>query len=183
MALRRRQKSRRIYVRQRTGPQSAHLWWSAVAKLQASSVSMAYAAAPRDRQTDRQRDGRIAVSLNVPLLLGRGHNERGEVQRSAPISAATSSLCGWALVSGHGFTTPTDDDDRVVPDGRPRTSTDAGGHWLKNSVGEALVLSTRSCQRAKVQPIATVVVQLQLPLISIKCCLTAKVSFIGRRFL
>ena len=42
---------------------------SPVAKLQAHSVSMAYAAAPRDRQTDRQRDGRIAVSLNVPLLL------------------------------------------------------------------------------------------------------------------
>jgi len=32
------QKSRRIYVRPRTGPQSAHLWWPAVAKLQAASV-------------------------------------------------------------------------------------------------------------------------------------------------
>jgi len=32
------QKSRRIYVRPRTGPQSAHLWWLAVAKLQAASV-------------------------------------------------------------------------------------------------------------------------------------------------
>jgi len=28
------QKSLRIYVRPRTGPQSAHLWWPAVAKLQ-----------------------------------------------------------------------------------------------------------------------------------------------------
>ena len=35
------QKSRRIYVRLRTGPQSAHLWWSAVAKLQAISVPTA----------------------------------------------------------------------------------------------------------------------------------------------
>jgi len=32
------QKSRRIYVRPLTGPQSAHLWWPAVAKLQAASV-------------------------------------------------------------------------------------------------------------------------------------------------
>jgi len=28
------QKSRRIYVRPRTDPQSAHLWWQEVAKLQ-----------------------------------------------------------------------------------------------------------------------------------------------------
>jgi len=35
------QKSRRIYVRPRTGPQSAHLWWSAVAKLQVASVPIA----------------------------------------------------------------------------------------------------------------------------------------------
>jgi len=32
------QKSRRICVRSRTGPQSAHLWWPAVAKLQAVNV-------------------------------------------------------------------------------------------------------------------------------------------------
>ena len=31
----------RIYVRSRTGPQSAHLWWPAVAKLQAASVPTA----------------------------------------------------------------------------------------------------------------------------------------------
>jgi len=43
------QKSRRIYVRPRTvGPQSAHLWWSAVAKLQAVIVPIAWAAAPLD---------------------------------------------------------------------------------------------------------------------------------------
>jgi len=37
------QKSRRIYmyVRPRTGPQSAHLWWPAVAMLQAASVPVA----------------------------------------------------------------------------------------------------------------------------------------------
>jgi len=35
------EKSRRIYVRPRTGPHSAHLWWPAVAKLQATSVSIA----------------------------------------------------------------------------------------------------------------------------------------------
>ena len=34
-------KSRRIYVRPRTGPQSAHLCWPAVAKLQAASVPIA----------------------------------------------------------------------------------------------------------------------------------------------
>ena len=41
MAVRRWQKPRRIYVRPRTGPQSAHLWWPAVAKLQAASVPIA----------------------------------------------------------------------------------------------------------------------------------------------
>ena len=35
------QKSRRIYVRQRTGRKSAHLWWPVVAKLQAASVPIA----------------------------------------------------------------------------------------------------------------------------------------------
>jgi len=51
--------SRRIYVRPRTGPQSAHLWEpSAVAKLQAASVPRA--AAPRDIQADRQTDRGIA---------------------------------------------------------------------------------------------------------------------------
>ena len=55
MAVRRWQKSRRIYVRPRTGPQSAHLWWPAVAKLQATGVPIAQAAAPWDRQTDGSR--------------------------------------------------------------------------------------------------------------------------------
>jgi len=35
------QKSRRIYFRPRTGSQSAHLLWPAVAKLQAASVPIA----------------------------------------------------------------------------------------------------------------------------------------------
>jgi len=41
VAVRRWQKSRRIYVRLRTGPQSTHLWWPAVAKLQAASAPIA----------------------------------------------------------------------------------------------------------------------------------------------
>jgi len=48
--------SRRIYVRLRTGPHSTHLWWLAVAKLQAASVPIAYgscALAWTDGQTDR----------------------------------------------------------------------------------------------------------------------------------
>ena len=46
------QKSRRIYVRPRTGPQSAaHLRWPAVAKLQAASVPIALDGT--DRRTDR----------------------------------------------------------------------------------------------------------------------------------
>jgi len=40
------QKSRRIYVRPRTGPQSAHFWWPVMTKLQAASVPIAYAATP-----------------------------------------------------------------------------------------------------------------------------------------
>jgi len=35
------QKSRRIYIRPRTGLQSTHLWWPAVAELQAASVPIA----------------------------------------------------------------------------------------------------------------------------------------------
>ena len=35
------QKSRRIYLRPRTGPQSARLWWPAAAKLQAARVPIA----------------------------------------------------------------------------------------------------------------------------------------------
>jgi len=79
------QKSRRIYVRPRTGPQSAHFRWRAVAKLQAASVCIqprklrraasvpiAYAgiAAPWDRQTDGSR-----YSQMPPSLLGREHDK------------------------------------------------------------------------------------------------------------
>jgi len=63
MAVRRWQKSRRIYVRPRTGPQSAHLWWPAVAKLQAASVPI-----PRQLRhgTDRRTDRAIpVVSMNT----------------------------------------------------------------------------------------------------------------------
>ena len=59
-AVRWRQKSRH------TGPQSAHLWWPVVAKLQAASVPVAYAAA----QWDRQIDGEIALFQNAPLGWG-----------------------------------------------------------------------------------------------------------------
>jgi len=62
-AVRRWQKSRRIYVRPRTGPQSAHLWWPAVAKLQAASVPIAWAAAPWDRQTDGSRYSKMLPPL------------------------------------------------------------------------------------------------------------------------
>jgi len=60
------QKSWRIYVRPRTYPQSTHHCWPAVAKLQAASVPIAWAAAPWNRQVD----GRIALFQNAPL--GRG---------------------------------------------------------------------------------------------------------------
>ena len=60
------QKSRRIYVRPRTGPQSAHLWWPEVAKLQAASVPITLAAAPWYRKTDGQTDGRIALFHSAP---------------------------------------------------------------------------------------------------------------------
>jgi len=56
------QKSRRIYIRPWTGPQSAHLWWPAMTKLQAASVPVACAVG--------QTDGQIAVSLNA--LVRRG---------------------------------------------------------------------------------------------------------------
>ena len=46
-------KSPRIYVRPRTGPQSAHLWWLSC-RQPACRMSIAYrAAAPRDRRADR----------------------------------------------------------------------------------------------------------------------------------
>ena len=58
-AVRRWQKSRRIYVRPQTGPQSAHLWWPAVAKLQATSVPVAHRQLRNGtyRRTDGQTDG------------------------------------------------------------------------------------------------------------------------------
>jgi len=77
-------KSRRIYVRPRTGPQSTHLWWPAVAKLQAASVRIAYAAAPWDIHTDGQTEGRTALSLNAPPHCGEHKKWTGiRVRRDA----------------------------------------------------------------------------------------------------
>jgi len=59
------QKSRRIYG---TGPQSAHLWWPAVANLQAASMPIAMG------QTDGRTDGRIARSHNAPYRMA-GHDK------------------------------------------------------------------------------------------------------------
>jgi len=71
MAVRLWQKSRRIYVRPRTGPQSAHLWWLVVAIANRAAARLgSYAMG--------QTDGRIAVSLNAPLR--RGHNKRTDRQ-------------------------------------------------------------------------------------------------------
>ena len=56
------QKSRRIYICPQTGPQSAHLWWPAMTKLQAASVPVACAVG--------QTDGQIVISLNA--LIRRG---------------------------------------------------------------------------------------------------------------
>jgi len=47
-------KSQQIYVHPRTGPHSAHLWWPAVAKLQAASCAIG------------QTNGRIALFQNAP---------------------------------------------------------------------------------------------------------------------
>jgi len=46
-------------IRPRTGPQSAHIRWPAMAKLEAASVPIAQAAAPWDRQTDGSRYSKI----------------------------------------------------------------------------------------------------------------------------
>ena len=56
------QQSRRIYVRPRTGPQSAHLWWPTVAKLQAASAPKQLRCGT-DRRTDRSpRSGNITTA-------------------------------------------------------------------------------------------------------------------------
>ena len=61
------QESRQIYVCPRTGPQYAHLSWPSVAKLQAASVPIAWAAVME------QTDGQSMLFQNAPL--GRGHNK------------------------------------------------------------------------------------------------------------
>jgi len=50
-------------------PQSAHLWWPAVAKLQAASVPIALAAAPWDRQTDRVPTDRQTDGSRYRLII------------------------------------------------------------------------------------------------------------------
>ena len=54
-----RRRSRRIYVRARTDPQSAQLWWP--------GIGAARLAGPggTDRRTDRQTDGRIAAGGGI----------------------------------------------------------------------------------------------------------------------
>ena len=51
------------YVRPRTGPQSVHLWWPAMAKLQAASMHLYSLGSCAMGQTD----GRIALFQNAPL--------------------------------------------------------------------------------------------------------------------
>jgi len=53
------QKSLRIYVRPRTGPQSPHLWWPAVAKLQDSQCAYSLGSCAM-RQTDGWNEGDLA---------------------------------------------------------------------------------------------------------------------------
>ena len=51
------------YVRPRTSPQSVHLWWPAMAKLQAASMHLYSLGSCAMGQTD----GRIALFQNAPL--------------------------------------------------------------------------------------------------------------------
>jgi len=53
-------RSRRIYVRARTDPQYAQLWWPGLGAARLGQVGQ------RDGQTDRQTDGRIGASPNAP---------------------------------------------------------------------------------------------------------------------
>ena len=71
-------RSRRIYVRARTDPQSAQLWWPTVANLAGSQRAYSLGQALWHRQTD----GRIAVSLSAPLR--RGHNKAVIERRLRP---------------------------------------------------------------------------------------------------
>jgi len=80
------QKSRRIYVRLRTGPQFAHLWWPAVAKLQAYSLGSC---------ATGQTNGRIALFRNAPPL-GRGHNKTTSEQECMQ-SIKWQQRCGLLL--------------------------------------------------------------------------------------
>jgi len=61
-----------LYVRPRTGPQSAPVWWPAVAEPQAASVPTALTAAPGDIRMDR------AIPKCPPP--GRRHNNSEIIQ-------------------------------------------------------------------------------------------------------
>jgi len=98
MADRRWQKSPRIYVRTRTSPQSAHLWWPAVAKLQAASVPIAYAAAPWDRQTDGSRyrlirPGPYRRAGSRSSACRRSHSECGQPTDSGDSDSEDTGSC------------------------------------------------------------------------------------------
>jgi len=68
-------RSRRIYVRARTDPQSAQLWWPGLGATRLAGLSAAHLGhvGQTDGQTERQTYGRIVASLNAPLY-GGGHN-------------------------------------------------------------------------------------------------------------
>jgi len=88
------QQSRRIYVRPRTGPQSAHLWWPAVAKLQAARVPKQLRHGT-DRWTDRApiqvRHGTDRRTDRVPKQLRHGTDRRTDrVPRSGNITTANA---------------------------------------------------------------------------------------------
>jgi len=76
------QKLWRIYDRLQTVPQSTHLWWLAVAKLQAASVPIAYAGSCTMGQTD----GWIVVSLNATPTAG------GMIITTATIEQCTNDV-------------------------------------------------------------------------------------------
>jgi len=87
MAVRRWQKSPRIYVRPRTGPQYAHLWWPAVAEMQAASAPIA-------------RLLRHAYSVPIARLLRHGRDRRTDRDNpKCPPSA-------WSIITENLQTEP-----------------------------------------------------------------------------
>jgi len=68
------QKSRRIHFRPRTGPQSAYIWWPAVAKLQAASAPIAmgqaggYAPPRAGRNNDNSHDNVYGAVIMTKVI-------------------------------------------------------------------------------------------------------------------